>query len=251
VTDWFTPPAPRVIAHRGLATSAPENTLLAFVSALALGVTHLETDVHASSDDIAIISHDPDLGRLTGVATPIRQLSKSDLGRVDLGAEQRVPTLREALDAFPEARFNIDIKSDEAVEPTVRAILAERAIDRVLITSFDEARRRAAVSQLRGVATSASSRGVLVAAFASRLPIPAAWRRSLKGLHALQVPETYRGIPIVTPQLVRAAHDSGVEVHVWTINDRADMQRLFALGVDGIITDRADIGVEVVRQIRQ
>jgi len=183
------------------------------------------------------------------VATPILQLSRAELGRIDLGDEQRVPTLREALDAFPEARFNIDIKSDEAVRPTVRAILAENAVDRVLITSFDDARRRAAVAQLPGVATSASSRGVLLAFLASRVPIAAAWRLSLKGIDALQVPETYRGVTIVTPQLVKAAHESGVEVHVWTIDDPADMRRLFALGVDGIITDRADIGVDVVGRI--
>lgn len=246
MTSWFRPGPPRIIAHRGLATTAPENTLLAFLEALAIGVTHLETDVHATSDGVAVLSHDPDLGRLTGKATPILRLSLAELRAIPLGADQRVPTLREALHAFPEARFNIDIKSDEAVEPTITAIQREKATERVLVTSFDESRRRAAVAALPGVATSPSSRGVLLAALASRMPLRAARRRSLRGIHALQVPVSYRGVPIVTPALVRAAHENHVEVHVWTINDPVEMRRLLELGVDGLITDRADLGLRVV-----
>ncbi|BDZ50532.1 glycerophosphoryl diester phosphodiesterase [Frondihabitans sucicola] len=195
---------------------------------------------------MAVISHDPDLGRLTGRATPILQSSLADLQRIDLGHDQRVPTLAEALHAFPDARFNIDIKSDEALRPAVAAIEHEKALDRVLVTSFDDTRRKAAVAALPGVATSPSSRGVVLAALAARLPLTALRRRSLRGLHALQVPESFRGVPIVTPTLIRAAHESGVEVHVWTINSPADMRRLLELGVDGIITDRADLGLEVL-----
>jgi glycerophosphoryl diester phosphodiesterase len=249
MTTWFSPAPPRIIAHRGLATEAPENTLLSFLEAASLGVTHLETDVHATSDGVAVISHDPDLGRLTGLATPILRSSLADLQRIDLGHDQRVPTLREALHAFPDARFNIDIKADEALQPAIDAIRRERAVARVLVTSFDDRRRRAAVAALPGVATSPSSVGVILAALGSRLPLAAVRRQALRGLNALQVPESFRGVPIVTRHLIRAAHENGVEVHVWTINDPADMRRLFALGVDGIITDRADLGLEVVASI--
>jgi glycerophosphoryl diester phosphodiesterase len=247
VTGWFTLAPPRIIAHRGLALEAPENTLLSFLNALELGVTHLETDVLATSDGVAAISHDPDLGRLSGNSTPIRQLSLADVQRIDLGHDQHVPTLREALHAFPDAYFNIDIKADEALQPTIDAVRRERAVDRVLVTSFDETRRRRAVAALPGVATSPSSRGVVLAALASRAPLAFLRRRSLLGLQALQVPESYRGVPIVTGHLVRSAHENGVEVHVWTINEPSEMRRLFALGVDGIITDRADVGLEVMR----
>lgn len=251
MTAWFDPAPPRIIAHRGLALRAPENTLLAFLEALSLGVTHLETDVHATSDGVAVLSHDPDLGRSTGRARPILSLDRVTLGKVRLGDDQGVPTLEEALYAFPDARFNIDIKADEALRPAVRAILRQNAVDRVLVTSFDERRRRAAVRALPGVATSPGSRGVVLAALASRTPLAAIRRLSLRGVSALQVPESYRGVPIVTTALVESARASGVEVHVWTINDPADMRRLFALGVDGIITDRADLGLEVVAGSRQ
>lgn len=249
MTAWFTPGPPRIIAHRGLATEAPENTLLAFVTALALGVTHLETDVHATSDGVAVLSHDPDLARLTGRPTAIASTSLAALQRIDLGADQQVPTLRETLRAFPDARFNIDIKADAALQPTIDAILRERAVERVLVTSFDDARRKAAVAALPGVATSPSSRGVVLAALASRAPTAGLRRLGFRDIDAIQVPERYRGVPIVTGRLVEAAHESGVEVHVWTIDDADDMRRLFALGVDGVITDRADIGLEVLTRL--
>jgi glycerophosphoryl diester phosphodiesterase len=248
VKPWFTPAPPRVLAHRGLAIDAPENSLLAFGQAMAIGVTHLETDVHATSDGLAVLSHDPDLERLTGVATPILSLTRSDLKHVRLGADERIATLGEALEAFPDARFNIDIKADEALAPTVAAISRAHAVDRVLVTSFDDKRRRAAVAALPGVATSPSSRGVIAAALASRLPGQGSGLagRSLRAIDALQVPYRVRGVAIVTPGLIRLAHRHGVEVHVWTINDPLLMIHLLDLGVDGIITDRADIALSLL-----
>ena len=146
-----------MLAHRGLAVEAPENTLLAFVAAIGLGVTHVETDVHASSDGVAVIAHDPDLRRVAGIDGSVGALSMRALREIDLGHEQGFVSLAEALDAFPETSFNIDIKSMDAVAPTVAAIRDARAVDRVLVTSFSERRRRAAVRALPGVATSASS----------------------------------------------------------------------------------------------
>ncbi|RKR74246.1 glycerophosphodiester phosphodiesterase family protein [Frondihabitans australicus] len=246
MSDWFSGPRPRVIAHRGLALGAPENTLLAFVQAMAIGVTHLETDVHATSDGVAVISHDPDLGRLTGDSTPLASRTRDELRRVRLGADQTVSTLADLLDALPDAFFNIDLKVDAVVEPAVAAIDAARACDRVLITSFDDRRRQRALDALPGVATSPGSRGVVAAALAGRLRAPMIARRVFDSVDALQIPEHHRGVRILTPELVRLAHNRGVEVHVWTVNDPADMRRLLDLGVDGLITDRADLALDVV-----
>ncbi|GAA4683761.1 glycerophosphodiester phosphodiesterase [Frondihabitans cladoniiphilus] len=248
-TRWFDSPTPRVIAHRGLATDAPENTLLAFLSALNAGATHLETDVHGTRDGVAVISHDPDLARVGGSGTPIVALTSSEVRAIRLPSEQGVPTLVEALDAFPEAFFNIDIKAEEALVPTIDAVRLLKATDRVLVTSFDDARRKRAVEALPGVATSPSSVGVIKAALASRLPhglLGFVQRAALADVDALQVPERFRGVPIVTPALISAAHRNGVEVQVWTVNEPADMRRLLALGVDGLITDRADLAVGIV-----
>lgn len=246
--EFFHPAPPRVLAHRGLATEAPENTLLAFAKALAIGVTHIETDVHASADGVAVIAHDDTLERVAGRKVRVDQLTMAELRRVDLGEGQGFCSLAEALDAFPEARFNIDVKSAASVQPTVDAILEHRAVSRVLIASFSDRRRRAAVTQLPGVATSLSAKSTLRLVVANRTLFAAAERRILSPVHAVQVPERQKGVRILTPRLIKAAHAAGVEVHVWTVNEPADMRRLLSLGVDGLVTDRADLAVEVLKK---
>lgn len=246
---YFEAERPRVLAHRGLALDAPENTLLAFAHAQALGVTHLETDVHASADGIAMIAHDADLSRVAGRPQRVSDLAVAELARLDLGGAQHMPTLAEALDAFPHARFNIDLKSADAVAPAVAAIRAARAEDRVLLTSFSERRRRAALALLPGVATSASGPRFAAALLASVVRGGPLVRSALRGLHAVQIPTRAIGLDTVSPARIRAFHHAGVEVHVWTINDEPEMRRLLALGVDGIVTDRADRAVEVVRTL--
>jgi len=240
-------PGIRVFAHRGLAGEAPENTLLAFLTALSAGATHLETDVHASLDAVAVISHDPDLARV-GRDVRVNQLTMAELKRVNLGNGQFVPSLPEALDAFPEALFNIDVKCDEAVVPTAQAILAAGATERVLITSFSEERRRRACDLLPGVATSASSQGVAKALLAASLGPPDVLRRVLRNITAVQVPERVGPLRIVTPHFVRRMHAVGVEVHVWTVNDVLAMRRLLDIGVDGLVTDRTEVAVAVIAE---
>ncbi|MES2094977.1 MAG: glycerophosphodiester phosphodiesterase family protein [Actinomycetota bacterium] len=247
---FFFGPLPRILAHRGLATDAPENTLLAFFSALAVGVTHLETDVHASADGVAVISHDPDLARTAGIAARVDQLDFVELQKVDLGHGQTYPSLGEALSAFPQAQFNIDLKSDAVVAPAVQAILRAGAVQRVLVTSFDNARRLRAVQALPGVATSASAVPFAVALFAVKLGLVPLARRVLRDVQAAQVPERLRGVQIITPRTVRRLKRAGVEVHVWTVNVPADMRRLLELGVDGLITDRADVALTLVEEAR-
>lgn len=243
---YFEPAAPRVLAHRGLALEAPENTLLAFAHALGLGVTHIETDVHESADGVAMVAHDADLSRIAGRPERVGDLTVAELAALDLGEGQHVPTLAEALDAFPEARFNIDLKSGGAIEPTVDAIRAARAEDRVLLTSFSERRRRAALALLPGVATSASGPRFAAALLATVVRGGPFVRAALRGLHAVQIPTRAIGLNTVSPARIRAFHAAGVEVHVWTINEQAEMHRLLALGVDGIVTDRADRALDVV-----
>lgn len=244
---YLSPAPPRILAHRGFARDAPENTLPAFAAALEIGADYLETDVRASADGVAVLSHDADLFRLTGRRVPVRALTAAQLRRVDLGGGQGFTTLAEALDAFGGARFNIDVKAAEAVAPTVAAIRAAAADDRVLVTSFSDARRRALVGQLPGVASSASFRMAALALSAAACGLPGVLSRLLRTVDALQIPEVRGGIRLVTAGSVRRLQAAGVEVHVWTVNAEADMRRLLALGVDGLVTDRADLALRIVR----
>ncbi|SEN03493.1 glycerophosphoryl diester phosphodiesterase [Cryobacterium luteum] len=241
-SEFLTAPSPRVFAHRGLAQEAPENTLLAFVKALAGGATHLETDVHVSLDGVAVISHDPDLASLDRDVR-IDQLTMAELRHINLGYGQGFTALADALEAFPAALFNIDIKTDAAAEPAARAIKDQRATARVLVTSFNEHRRRRVVSLLPGVVSSASAPLVGRAVAAANLGLTALVRRVLEGCVAVQVPERAGPVRIVTPRFVTMMHRAGVEVHVWTVNDPHDMMRLLDLGVDGLVTDRTDLAV--------
>lgn len=234
----------RILAHRGLALSAPENTLAAFQDAADAGADVIETDVHASSDGVCVISHDPVIRTGSG-GVSISATPAATIAEVGLGGDEHVPTLYDALVRFPSMRFNIDVKARRAVEPAVRAVSEAGAVSRVLMTSFDEKTRAAVVSRLPGVATSASARMImgsypwLVAGDLKRLST------SLAGVDAVQIP-LRKVVPLVGPWSVRRFHRAGVEVHVWTVNDPDIMRRLRQWGVDGVVTDRCDVAYETI-----
>jgi glycerophosphoryl diester phosphodiesterase len=249
---YFSSALPRIFAHRGLAAAsalsvgAPENTLLAFAAAVGIGVSYLETDVHASVDGIAVISHDSDLSRLTGHRERVNELTLEQLHAIKLGSDQYFCSLSEALAAFPDVRFNIDIKSRDAVQPAADAIRTAGATDRVLVTSFSESRRKAAVRLLPGVATSAGALRFAAALVLGKLALTPLVRAVLRDVDAVQVPQRALGLTITTRRMIARLHSAGVEIHVWTINDPATMNDLLDLGVDGLVTDRADLAIQVL-----
>jgi glycerophosphoryl diester phosphodiesterase len=245
-SEYFEPRGPRALAHRGLAVDAPENTLLAFARAVAAGAHYIETDVHASHDGVAVVSHDPTLERVAGRDIAVGRLTMAELRRIDLGHAQGFASLEETLDALPDTRFNIDVKEEAAVDATVAAINRVRASNRVLVTSFSDRRRRKVASRLPGVVSSAGSAGVLRFRIAATVGSTKALLSSLRGARALQVPERVGVLRLVTPRFIEAAHRVGAEVHVWTVNDPAVMARLLDLGVDGLVTDRVDLALSLI-----
>jgi len=248
---YFAAPLPRVLAHRGLAVDVPENTLASFGAAVDAGAVYIETDVNASADGIAITVHDPDLDRVAGVPGTVAGFTLAELQQIDLGGGVRLATLAEVLAAHPETRFNIDIKSEDVAAPAAAAIIATGAIDRVLITSFSSKRRRAAVELLGDrVAASASAGEFVPALLFAKLGIVPLVRFLLRRVDAVQIPRSIYGISTVTPRTVRRLHAAGVEVHVWTINDVEVARQLLENGVDGIVTDRADLMLPLAETFR-
>lgn len=235
-----------MLAHRGLALDAPENTLLAFAKAVAIGAEYVETDVHLTADGVSVVAHDPTLARVAGRDVEVSKLTMTELRRIDLGHGQGFCSLEESLDAFPETRFNIDVKIESAVEATVASVAKMRAGPRVLLTSFSERRRRRLAADVLDAATSVGGAGVIRTRLASFTGSTRAIRHALRGAHALQVPERIGVVPLVTERFVAAVHRAGAEVHVWTVNEPADMTRLLDLGVDGLVTDRADLALPLV-----
>lgn len=247
---YFDGHAPRVIAHRGFPEGHAENTIGAFQAALEIGADLLETDVHLSKDGHVIIAHDPDLSRVAGLPGRVSDYTAAELAGIDLGFGQGLPSLVEVLEAFPRAKFNIDVKVPEVVDPFVDVVSQMNVHDRVLVASFDETARSRAVSKLPGVVSSTTASQVIEGRLRSWVGLSGATWSVPAEIRAVQVPPTRWGMAIVTPSFVRMAHSKGLEVHVWTINDPKDMERLLDMGVDGIITDRSDLAVEIVAKRR-
>jgi glycerophosphoryl diester phosphodiesterase len=245
---YFDSPAPRIIAHRGLATGgALENSLAAFEAALAAGADYLETDAHATADGHAVLLHDPELRRIADLDLAVAALTLAELRAIGPVGEQ-ICTLVDALQTFPSARFNIDVKSAPAVDAVARAVRAADAFDRVLIASFRSSRRTAALARLGDIATSASAPQVLGGVLAARLGLRPLARAALRHVDAVQIPEKVLGMRTTTRRMVKGLQRAGVEVHVWTVNEPEDMERLLRAGVDGIVSDRCDLLAEVVRR---
>lgn len=224
--------------------------MVAFQSAIDLGFRYLETDVHATTDGVLVAFHDASLDRVSDGTGVISRMLWEQVSRARIGGTEEIPRLEVMLHTWPDARFNIDIKSAGAIGPLVRVIERARAHDRVCVTSFSDARRREAARRLtRPVVTSAGQATTAlfrVAAQAGTRRRAALTRAVLREVDGVQVPVSFRGIPVVTARSVAAAHAAGKFVHVWTINDGDEMHRLLDLGVDGIVSDRADLLKQVL-----
>jgi glycerophosphoryl diester phosphodiesterase len=252
---------PANLAHRGASASAPENTLDAFRLAVESGAGGLELDVHRTRDGHPVVIHDPTLDRTTNTSGAVAGLTLDELREPDAGYNfspeggnthpyrglgLRIPTLAEVLREFPGVVLNIDMKADRpGIEAAVQELLREAdAEGRALVVSS----RRGAVRRFRRmsggrISTGASRWEIGVFLLFSNLRLE---RLLIPAYDALQVPLTYRGLPLVTRRFVDAAHGRNVRVDAWTINEEGEMRRLLDLGVDVIMTDRPETLAELL-----
>ena len=245
-------------AHRGGAyhpeIEGLENTLAAFRHAVDLGYRYLETDVHVTRDGVLLAFHDAVLDRVTDRRGAVAELTYADVRLARVGGREEVPALVELLEAFPDARFNIDLKSDAAVDALADLVAARGEWDRLLVGSFSYARLER-FRRLTGGRVPTSATPVEAVAFVL-LPGRLADLVTRRRVAALQLPHrrTLRlagrpvPVPVVTRGLVRRAHAAGKHVHVWTIDDPEEMRELLGKGVDGLFTDRTDLLREVLEE---
>lgn len=243
---------PIAMAHRGFSGEGLENSMAAFRAGVELGFRYLETDVHTTSDGVLLLFHDETLDRVTDGNGRVAELPAAEVAKARINGREPIPTFDELVTRLPDARLNLDVKDWGSVRSTAAAIERHQVHHRVLVTSFSDRRRRAVLKLLsQPVASSAGvASTALFTLLGPVLPRPAFRRlmhRTLRDVHALQVPVRYGRIPVVTAGFIRRAHDLGLVVHVWTINEEAEMRRLLQLGVDGIVTDRADVLRDVLR----
>ena len=226
------------IAHRGGNENAPENTMAAFAHAVALGYRYIETDVHVSRDGILMAFHDADLRRLAGSNARIGDLDAAEISRLRIKGQHTIPRLEELLAAWPDIRINIDPKSDAAVRPLAKLLKNRRHLERICIGSFSHRRLRYLREALgAGLCSSASPYEVAALRLANPRHVPYA---------CLQVPQRHFSIPVLSPALLERAHRRRLPVHVWTVNDPVQMARLAAMGVDGIMSDRPSLLLDVL-----
>ncbi|TCP55529.1 glycerophosphoryl diester phosphodiesterase [Tumebacillus sp. BK434] len=264
VKPYLDLPRPMVLAHQGASAYAPSNTLEAFALAVEMGADAFETDVHMTRDGHVVVSHDDTVNRLTDGSGFIKQKTLAELKEIDFGYKftpdggktfpyrgkgVTIPTLEEVLTAFPGMRINMDIKQ---TTPPMELALVEtikkcRAEDRVLIASFHTSTmKRFRKLASKRIATGANTREMV--------EFVCYWRSGLHKFYkppvdAFQVPEQGFGVRVVTPKMLRIAHEHGVKVHVWTINEEADIRRLLEWGVDGICSDYPDRVVKVMQEM--
>jgi glycerophosphoryl diester phosphodiesterase len=247
VTRYGADAGPLPVAHRGGAGLAPENSLSAFDRSYALGFRYLETDLRVTADGVCVAFHDRSLRRVLATPGTVRATTWDRLRRLRFQG-QVVPTLDDLLTAYPDARLMMDLKDPAALAPVVETLRRHRALGRVCLAGASDrllAAARAAGGP--GLSTALGLESVIRLACAARA---GAGRARLAGsfpaAEFVHVPLTYRMLPVYSRRLVEMAHDLGLRVMTWTVDDAGPMARLLDDGVDGVITDRPDVLREVL-----
>jgi glycerophosphoryl diester phosphodiesterase len=231
-------PGPIPFAHRGGGVEAVENTMAAFEMSARLGYRYLETDVQMTADGVLLAFHDDDLARTCGRPGKISALPWSEVKTVLVAGKEPIPLLEDVIGGFPQARINIEPKSTRAVDPFIEVVRRTGCQSRICIGSFDGQR----IARLRaafGPTLCTSMKPTETARWLSASWLPGGW--GMPHVPVAQVPVERKGIPIVTSRTVKAAHAHGIKIHVWTIDNPGEMDRLLDLGVDGIMTDQPSV----------
>lgn len=250
-----------VYAHRGGLALSPENTIAAFDRGMAEGADGLELDVRLSRDGVVVVHHDETLERTTSGAGPVSAHTADELARLDAGHHFEkdgafpfrgqgigVPRLDEVVRRYPDAQLIIEMKGDS---PELGAAVAEvvrkaGAVERALLSSFAHRTVVAARRASPGMRTGASTPEARTALYRSWVGL--APRKP--EYFGFQLPEKAGRLPVITPRFVRAVTGAGLEVAVWVVNAEADMRRLLDWGVTGLITDRPDVAVPLLKSHR-
>ncbi|GAA1523434.1 glycerophosphodiester phosphodiesterase [Actinomadura kijaniata] len=240
--EFLDHPGPIPFAHRG-GNGRPENSMAAFQRAVDLGYRYLETDAHATADGKVVAFHDRTLDRVTDRTGAIAALPYSEVARARIDGTEPIPLLEDLLGSFPDARVNIDLKDAPVIGPLAEVLHRTKAWHRICVTSFSTRR----LAQMRArlplytdadVCMSLGPRGV--AALRARSaggPAGKLIRLAATGIACAQVPHSLGPMPFVSASFIAQAHELGLQVHAWTVNDPLEMERLLDMGIDGIMTD--------------
>lgn len=237
-------PGPIPFAHRGGASEAPENTLPAFQYAVDLGYRYIETDVHATADGVLVAFHDASLDRVTDRVGAIADLSWAEVSQARVDGREPIPLMEDILLTWPDVRVNIDPKTDAAVEPLINVIRKTGSTERVCVGSFSDER----IDRVRDALGPALCTGMGPDELVGLLRAFAGEEVTFRSQAAQIPPADHNGRPLATSEFVDVAHRHGIAVHVWTIDEAEEIERLLDIGVDGIMTDRPAVLREVLER---
>ena len=235
---------PLAIAHRGGAGLAHENSLVAFGLASALGLRYLETDVRVTSDGQLVCFHDDTLDRVTSATGLVRSRSLNELSTLRINGIEPIPTFDEALDAFPDQCFSVDLKEQAAIAPLVKSLQRKGVAERVCIAGAWDGWLAHVRCEVPGVATTLGWRSLTALLSCARTGLRPP--KALATAPFAHVPIKLGRVPIFVERLVAMSHDIDVRVVGWTVDESVVMRRLLDAGVEAIITDRPDVLREVL-----
>ncbi|RDW16630.1 glycerophosphodiester phosphodiesterase [Oceanobacillus chungangensis] len=259
---------PLVIAHGGGNDLAPSNTLAAFTNAYALGVDVIEFDIHMTEDGHLVSIHDPTVDRTTNGTGRVNEMKLAEIQSLDAAANFQnldgeysyrgkgvyIPTVNDifAIINDPDMLYTIEIKDSNDPKlyrdmcQSLWSVIQDYGLEEnVIIASFDQ--------EIVDMVTDVSGGKALVSGGRQEITKFVVFHKLfLNGLykqnvHALQIPTEDSNINLQDRKLIRGAEHRGMDVHYWTINDKETMQELINLGADGIMTDRPDLLIDLLK----
>ena len=227
------------LSHRGNSNKHVENSFEAFKSVVDMGFEYIETDLRKTLDNEIVTFHDRDLKRLFNINLKVENLTFAEINKFFSAKNCKLLTLKEALINFPQTKFNIDLKSKEVIKETINIVKELKAFERVCFASFNSSHTDEVLTDNPSAVVSMGMKDVAYFKFFNYL------RKDSK---ILQVPLNWKGINILNSKLIRKAKDKDLFVHVWTINDRESITKLMDMGVHGIVTDKPELIMEIMKE---
>ena len=227
------------LSHRGNSKKFIENSFEAFNSVIQLGYKYIETDLRMTLDNEVIAFHDPDLKRLFNLDLQVKDLTFNEINNLFKEQNSSLLTLEDALKKFPEINFNIDLKVSKVIQDSIRVVADLNAFDRVCFASFHSSHTEKVLRHNQKAIVSMGMKDIALFKFL---------KLNYKNIKIIQIPLKWKGIKVLTRNLIQKAHKSNLLVHVWTINDRKTINNLIDLGVNGIVTDEPELLMEIMKE---
>ena len=227
------------LSHRGNSKKFIENSFEAFNSVIQMGYKYIETDLRITLDKEVIAFHDPDLKRLFNLDLQVKDLTFKEIAGLFKEKKCRLLTLEDALKKFPDIYFNIDLKIKEVIQDSIKVVADMNAFNRVCFASFHSGHTEKVLKHNQNAMVSMGLKDVALFKF---------FKAYDKNIKIMQIPLKWKGIKVLTKNLIQKADKCDLLVHVWTINDRNTINNLIDLGVNGIVTDEPELLMEIMKE---